>query len=47
LQGRIVERYKALPANKSFSFGENLSPGMYSVVVKNGDGAKMIKAVKM
>lgn len=47
LQGKIIERHTTLPQNENFSFGENLTAGMYSVLLKDDDGVKMMRVVKM
>jgi WD40 repeat protein len=47
LQGEIVERYAVFPENENFLFGENLSAGMYSVLLKDDDGVKVMRVVKM
>lgn len=47
LHGKIVERYTGFSKNENFSFGRNLSAGMYSVLLKDDDGIKMIRVVKM
>jgi len=47
LEGKIMERITTLPGNKKVSFGENLSPGIYAVLVRSDDGVKMLKVVKI
>ena len=47
LEGKIVEHHCELLEIENFSFGEDLSAGLYSVLLKDDDGVKMMRVVKM